>query len=285
MPEGDTIWRAARALQAALGGRTVTAFDSSLPSVAAAARRFGLVGRPVARVEAKGKHLLVRFGGGAVLHTHQGMTGSWHLYRRGSRWRQPAHLARVVLEAGEVVAVCFRAPRVELLPAAAAARHTALVRLGPDVMAEAFDAAEARARLRAAGDVEIAAALLDQSRLAGVGNIYKSEVLFLCGVSPFARAAGLADDSLDRVVAIARRQMRSVLHALSHSRERSGIHSREASGGSGGCAAAPPSLKTPARYWVYRRAGQPCLRCGTSIERRMQGDPPRSTYFCPRCQS
>jgi len=250
MPEGDTIWRAARALQSALGGRTVTAFGSSLPSVAAAARRFGLVGRPVAGVEAKGKHLLVRFGGGAVLHASRN-DRKWHLYRRGSRWRQPAHLARVVLEAGEIVAVCFRAPRVELLPAAAAARHAALVRLGPDVMAEAFDAAGARARLRAAGDVEIGAALLDQSRLAGVGNIYKSEVLFLCGLSPFAPAAGLADESLDRVVATARRQMRSVPH----------------------------------RYWVYRRAGQPCLRCGTSVERRMQGDPPRSTYFCPACQS
>ncbi len=262
MPEGDTIWRAARALQSALGGRTVTAFDSSLPSVAAAARRFGLVGRPVAGVEAKGKHLLVRFGGGAVLHTHQGMTGSWHLYRRGSRWRQPAHLARVVLEAGEVVAVCFRAPRVELLPAAAAARHAALVRLGPDVMAEAFDAAEARARLRAAGDVEIGAALLDQSRLAGIGNIYKSEVLFLCGVSPFARAVGLAGDRLDRIVATARGQMRRNLDVLARRTRGPG----------------------PAGYWVYRRACQPCLRCGTSIERRMQGDPPRSTYFCPSCQ-
>jgi endonuclease-8 len=263
MPEGDTIWRAARALQAALGGRTVTAFDSSLPSVAAAGRRFGLVGRPVACVEAKGKHLLVRFGGGAVLHTHQGMTGSWHLYRRGSRWRQPAHLARVVLEAGEVVAVCFRAPRVELLPAGAAARHAALVRLGPDVMAEAFDAAEARARLRAAGDAEIGAALLDQSHLAGVGNVYKSEVLFLCGLNPFARATGLADDSLDRVIATARRQMRKNLDAVSRRTRGAG----------------------PGRYWVYRRAGQPCLRCGTRIQRRMQGNPPRSTYFCPRCQS
>ena len=135
MPEGDTIWRAARALDAALAGRTLTGFSSSLPAVAATARRFGLVGRPVAGVEAKGKHLLVRFGGGTVLHTHQGMTGSWHLYRRGSRWRQAPHLARVVLEAGEIVAVCFRAPRVELLPAAEAARHEVLVRLGPDVMA------------------------------------------------------------------------------------------------------------------------------------------------------
>jgi endonuclease VIII len=262
MPEGDTIWRAARALQAALGGRTLTAFKSSLPSVAAAARRFGLVGRPVSGVEAKGKHLLVRFGGGAVLHTHQGMTGSWHLYRRGSRWRQPAHLARVVLETDEVVAVCFRAPLVELLPAAAAARHVTLARLGPDVMAEAFDAAEARARLRAAGDVEIGAALLDQSRLAGVGNVYKSEVLFLCGLNPFARVGGLADETLDRVIATARRQMRKNVDSVSRSTT--------------GLAAS--------KHWVYRRAGQRCLRCGTKIQRRMQGNPPRSTYFCPACE-
>jgi endonuclease-8 len=262
MPEGDTIWRTARALHAALGGRTVTAFSSPLPAVAAAARRFGLVGRSVERVEAKGKHLLVRFGGGAVLHTHQGMTGSWHLYRRGSRWRQAPHLARVMLEAGEVVAVCFRAPRVEILPAAEAARQGSLVRLGPDVMAEAFDATEARARLRAGGDVDIGAALLQQSRLAGIGNVYKSEVLFLCGLSPFAHVTALSDEVLDRVVATARRQMRGNRDAASRHTTR----------------------LVSVKHWVYRRSGRPCLRCGTTIERRMQGDPPRSTYFCPGCQ-
>ena len=263
MPEGDTIWRTARALQAALGGRTVTAFSSTLPAVAAAARRFGLVGRSVERVEAKGKHLLVRFGGGAVLHTHQGMTGSWHLYRRGSRWRQAPHLARAVLEAGEVVAVCFRAPRVELLTAAEAARQGSLVHLGPDVMAEAFDAAVARARLRAAGDVDIGAALLQQSRLAGIGNVYKSEVLFRCGLSPFARVAALSDEVLDRVVATARGQMRGNRDAASRRTTR----------------------LVSVQHWVYRRSGRPCLRCGTTIERRLQGDPPRSTYFCPACQA
>jgi endonuclease-8 len=191
------------------------------------------------------------------------MIGSWHLYRRGSRWRQPAHLARVVLETREVVAVCFRAPLVELLPAAAAARQATLARLGPDVMAEAFDAGEARARLRAAGNVEIGAALLDQSRLAGVGNVYKSEVLFLCGLSPFARVGGLADETLDRVIATARRQMRTNVDSISRSTTR--------------LAASP--------HWVYRRAGRPCLRCGTKIQRRMQGNPPRSTYFCPACEA
>jgi endonuclease-8 len=261
MPEGDTIWRAARALQAALEGRAVTAFASPLPAVAAAARRFALVGRSVAGVEARGKHLLVRFDGGAVLHTHQGMTGSWHLYRKGSRWRLSPHLARVVLEAGEVVAVCFRSPRVELLTGPEAVRHGPLARLGPDVVADAFDPVVARGRLRPAGGVEIGAALLDQSRVAGIGNVYKSEVLFLCGLSPFTPVADLDDAALDRVVATARRQMRRNLDAVSRSMR--GV---------------------PGKHWVYRRSGRPCLRCGATIERRMQGDPPRSTYYCPRCQ-
>lgn len=263
MPEGDTIWRAARALDAALAGRTLAGFSSPLPAVAAAARRFGLVGRPVTGVEAKGKHLLVRFGGGAVLHTHQGMTGSWHLYRRGSRWRRAPHLARVALEVDGIVAVCFRAPRVELLASAEAARHDVLVGLGPDIMAEDFDAAGARARLRAAGEQEIGAALIDQSRLAGVGNVYKSEALFLSGLSPFARVSRLDDGALDRLIANARRQMRRNLDAVSRRTTPLGA----------------------ARHWVYRRSGRPCLRCGATIERRMQGDPPRSTYFCPHCQA
>jgi endonuclease VIII len=261
MPEGDTIWRAARALHAALAGRRVTAFTSSMPAVAAAARRFRVVGGNVGAVEARGKHLLVRFDSGAVLHTHQGMSGSWHLYRKGSRWRQPPHVARVVLEAGEVVAVCFRSPRVELLAAADAARHGALTRLGPDVLADSFDLAEARARLRADGAAEIGAALLDQSRVAGIGNVYKSEVLFLCGLSPFTRVADLDDGTIDRVLTTARRQMRRNLDVVSRS-----------------------TRGLPGKHWVYRRSRRPCLRCGTTVERRMQGDPPRSTYFCSRCQ-
>jgi endonuclease VIII len=261
MPEGDTIWRAARALHAALAGRRVTAFTSSMPAVAAAARRFRVVGGNVGAVEARGKHLLVRFDSGAVLHTHQGMSGSWHLYRKGSRWRQPPHVARVVLEAGEVVAVCFRSPRVELLAAADAARHGALTRLGPDVLADSFDLAEARARLRADGAAEIGAALLDQSRVAGIGNVYKSEVLFLCGRSPFTRVADLDDGTIDRVLTTARRQMRRNLDVVFRS-----------------------TRGLPGKHWVYRRSRRSCLRCGTTVERRMQGDPPRSTYFCSRCQ-
>src|SRR5262245_24792860 len=209
MPEGDTIHRAARALHDALAGRVVTAFDSPLAPVATAARRLSLVGRRVEAVEARGKHLLVRFEGGSVLHTHQGMRGSWHLYRSRLGWRRPAHRARAVVETAGGGAVCFAAPRVELLSAAREREHPGLARLGPDVLGEDFDAAAVRRRLRSLGEREIAVALTDQGAVAGIGNVYKSEVLFLCGVSPFARVGALDDATLDRLVASAARLMKS----------------------------------------------------------------------------
>jgi endonuclease-8 len=231
----------------------VSAFTSTRPRVAAEGGRLRLVGQNVSGVEARGKHLLLRFEGGAVLHTHMGMTGSWHLYREGSRWRRPPHRARAVVTAGGVVAVCFDAPTVELVPPAQA---PPLAALGPDVVAPDFDLAEARRRLRSRPEREIGAALLDQTALAGIGNIHKSEALFACGVSPFARVGALDDAALDRLVRTASRRMReSVL---------GGGRSRGA--------------------WVYGRAYRPCRRCGTRIERAAQGRPPRSTYWCPSCQ-
>src|SRR5204862_67111 len=147
--------------------------------VEARANSLSIVGSDVAAVEARGKHLLIQFSAGAVLRTHLRMTGSWHLYRVGSRWQKPAHQARVVVEAGDGLAVCFSAPEVELLSASELAAHGGLGRLGPDLLAPAFDEVEALARLRAAGEQQIADALLDQSIVAGIGNVYKSEVLFL----------------------------------------------------------------------------------------------------------
>ncbi|HSD26630.1 MAG TPA: DNA-formamidopyrimidine glycosylase family protein [Vicinamibacteria bacterium] len=262
MPEGDTTWRTARALHAALAGKTVVAFASSLPAVTLASRRLGLVGRTLEAVEARGKHLLVRFAGGAMLHTHQGMRGSWRLHRRGVPARWPGS-ARAVIETADVVAVCTLSPVVEVLSPSQAATHPALARLGPDLLAPGFDPEGARRRLRARGDLEVAAALLDQTALAGIGNVYKSEVLFLCGVSPFTRVRDLDDATIDRLVARAGEMLRRNL-------------------GPGGPRRIPGL--PPGRLWVYRRSGQPCRKCGTRIERAVQGEQARSTYFCPLCQ-
>jgi endonuclease-8 len=200
VPEGDTLWRVANRLSPVLAGRRVTALRLGTPALTSAARRHRVEGSTVLAVEARGKHLLVRFSTGVALHTHLGMTGSWHLYRAGSRWRQPAHLARVVLEADGVVAVCFVPRVVELVAEKDEGAHPSLTALGPDVVSEGFDAASAVTRLQARGPVAIGAALLDQTALSGIGNIYKSEVLFLCGVDPFTPVAALDAERLRRIV-------------------------------------------------------------------------------------
>jgi endonuclease VIII len=178
VPEGDTIFRAARTLRAALNGREVTAVRTTVPQV----RSLGpgrLVGQTVADVESRGKHLLIWFApADLALHTHMMMSGSWHTYRPGQRWRKPEHLARFVLETTDVVAVCFGAPVCELLARTQVRRHPVLSRLGPDALgAQAGregrsgaepDLAEARRRLDARADTAIADALLDQRVLAGV---------------------------------------------------------------------------------------------------------------------
>lgn len=260
MPEGDTIHRAARALSAALAGRTLTGFGSSLPAVEAAARRASLVGRRVATVSSRGKHLLVEFEGALVLHTHLGMHGSWRLLApQGPLPRG----ARALLRTAEVVAACFGAPLVELLSSRQLAHHRQLSALGPDLLAASFDAVSARARLRALGEREVGVALLDQRAIAGIGNVYKSEALFACGLSPRRRLDSLDDAALDRLVATARSLMSRNL----------GPGPRRTS-----------SALSPERLLVYGRRGRPCRRCGSLIQRLLQGDPPRATYFCPRCQ-
>jgi endonuclease-8 len=261
MPEGDTIWRTARALDAALAGKTVLAFASCLPVVAAAARRLGVVGQTIETVEARGKHLLVRFANGAVLHTHQGMRGSWRLRRRAAAAGPPR--GRALIETADVVAVCSLSPVVEMLSPAQAATHPALSRLGPDLLKPDFDPVAARQRLRQRGELPIGTALMDQTALAGVGNVYKSEVLFLCGVSPFTRVRDLDDPTVDRLVAKAGELLRRNL----------GPGPRRTT-----------SALSRVRLWVYRRSREPCRKCGTPIARAVQGDEARSTYFCPACQ-
>jgi endonuclease-8 len=250
MPEGDTILRAARALGRSLEGKSLTAFSSPLPALAEA----DLAGRRVDAVEARGKNLLIRFDDGRALVTHMRMTGSWHLYEPGQPWKKPARLARAVLATADAVAVCFNAPVVELLSARQLLRSERLRRLGPDVLGPEFAASAAVKNLAALPGTPIGEALLLQSALAGIGNIYKSETLFACGADPFASVASFSTDELERIVRKARELMST---NLSGSRR-------------------------PSR--VYRRSGQPCRICGTRIRMCRQGDAGRSTYWCPRCQ-
>ena len=259
MPEGDTIWRAAHTLHRALAGRSVIAARSPVAGVAAA----GLAGRTIEAVESRGKNLLIRLDDGRVVYTHMRMSGSWHIYRPGERWQRPERQARLVLETERYVAVCFNAPVVEVLTAASLRRHPALSTLGPDLLSAGFDVSAARLRLRALGALPIGEALLRQTALAGIGNVYKSETLFLCGVNPFAPVSALSDAELDRVIEKARALMSANLPA------RNGPGRR---------------LERSEGAWVYRRRGRPCRRCGAPIRMRRQGPDARSTYWCPTCQ-
>jgi endonuclease-8 len=275
MPEGDTIFRTARTLHRAIGGRVVTRFDSVLPHLMRIDADRPLRGRTISRVESRGKHVLIWFSGDLVLRTHMRMHGSWHIYRPGERWQRPHADMRVVIETEVMHAVAFSVPVAELASAEAITRSPALADLGPDLLAPDFDTTDAVARLAARSGTAIADALLDQSALAGIGNVYKSEVLFAAGVSPFADVATIDAATLTRIVRVAHR----LLHAnVSEGRADGGLSAAGARRTTG-------RLDPAARLWVYERGGQPCRRCGTRIERRAQGPHARSTYWCPRCQS
>jgi endonuclease-8 len=254
MPEGDTLARTAAGLRPYLVGRSVTAARARMPGPQV--RR--VVGAQITGVEALGKNLLIRFDNGLELRTHLRMNGSWHRYRPGEAWRRPASRAGLVLEVPGAVAVCFDAPVIELFEQRAEFLHPSLGKLGPDLLDPAFDAAEARRRLRepARADLSIAEALLDQRALAGIGNIWKNETLFEERVSPFATVGSLDDATLDRLVATARRFLQA---SVARSR--------------------------PGPFRAYNRAGRPCRRCGTLIFAIQQGrELPRTTYWCPSCQ-
>jgi endonuclease VIII len=251
MAEGDTILRTARRIEAAVGGQPLRVRARGRGRTAGAER---LDGRRLDRVEARGKHLLLRFDSDLVLHSHLGMSGSWHVYRRGERWRKPASAAWLALDAGEVEAVQFGGPTLRVLSLGQLRRDPVLARLGPDILAPEFDLPAALDALRASPNRELGDALLDQQLIAGIGNIFKSEACFAAGVDPWRPVVELSDAKLREVLEAARRLMRE---SVSSGRNR------------------------PA---VYRHAGQPCPACGTTIAARGQGDANRRTYWCPRCQ-
>jgi endonuclease VIII len=260
VPEGDTVWRTARRLDQGLSGRVLTKTDFRVPAFATWDLSDGTVVETVSR----GKHLLTRIDhdGLWTLHTHLKMEGSWRVLARGQRWPRPAHTARVILATVEAVAVGFSLGVVEVVPRD---REGVVVGpLGPDLLGPDWDPDEAVRRLREQPDRPIKEALLDQSRLAGVGNIYAAELCFLAGVAPLTPVSHVPD--LPRMVDRA--------HQVLDQNRRRGQQSTTG------------DLARGRTFWVYGRASQPCRRCGTTIEQAMLGQETeeRTTYWCPSCQ-
>lgn len=266
MPEGDTVWNTAQVLHGALAGQVIRHSDFRVPALATA----DLAGWTITGCGSRGKHLLMRLldAGGVralTLHSHLRMDGSWRVYASGEPWRgaRPSHLIRVVLRTLPAVAVGYHLHELALVPTAEEERlvgHLGPDLLGPPGSPGGWDADEAVRRLGAQPDRAIAEALLDQRNLAGIGNLYKSEVLFLRGVSPWTPVSKVAD--LPAAVALAQRLMTA----------NRGRWTQATTG----------SLRRGEEVYVYGRAGAPCRRCGTPIRRAIQGE--RITYWCPTCQ-
>ena len=274
MPEGDTIFRAARALNKALAGATVTGFETAYAQLASANDNAPVTGRVVERVEARGKWLLIHFSGDLILVTHMLMSGSWHIYRPGERWKRPRAEMRVIIRTAQYEAVAFAVPVAQFHTAHSLERNTAIPKLGPDLLKEGFAESEAKARIRARADEEIGNVLLDQKVMAGIGNVFKSEICYVCGVHPFRRVSSLSDREIECLIDSARKLMAANVTEAAGDQIVTYTGLRRTTGRS------DPS----ARVWVYQRTGEECRRCGTIIEMRRQGPGARSSYWCPECQ-
>ncbi|MGD9957212.1 MAG: Fpg/Nei family DNA glycosylase [Candidatus Nanopelagicales bacterium] len=260
MPEGDTVWLVAKRLDDALSGEVLTRADFRVPQLATA----DIAGRRVLATRPRGKHILTRVDGGLTLHSHLRMDGSWHLHRPGARWTGgPDHQIRLVLSTEGWNAVGYRLHDLAIVETE---REDELVgHLGPDLLDPAgFDAPEALRRLASAPDREIGQALLDQRNLAGIGNLYKAESLFITRVSPWCPVGEVP--GLPALVETARRLL---------DRNKDGW-SQSTTGDPG----------RDRQHYVFERAGKPCRRCGGPVASAMQGESPydRITYWCPACQ-
>ncbi len=278
MPEGDTIYRTARALQRAIGGKVVTGFETGLAKLARVNDDTPLVGRVVEKVESRGKWCLIYFSGDLILVTHMLMSGSWHLYRTGERWRMGRNQMRVVIRTADWEAVAFNVQVAEFHTARSLERSSQVPKLGPDILSKDFTVEGGVERLvayaRENPDAEVADVLLNQRVLAGLGNVYKSEVAFAAGVNPFRAmrddyGAGDGGDGGFRAA----------------------VHEGECVDGKGdgivtygGDRRTTHAMDREERLWVYRRRGQECRRCGATVMMRKQGTQARSTYWCPECQ-
>lgn len=253
VPEGDTLFNVALRLRPALAGQRLVGV--SFPRLRGMDRL--KVGDTVARVESRGKYLEIEVERGLVLRSHLRMTGSWELYERGARWRKPRHLARAVLETEAAAAVCFAAPVVEI----GRVGDGALDHLGPDLCVAPVDVDEIVRRMSEWADerAEIADVLLDQRLAAGIGNVYKCEALFACGVDPFTPLGKVEPATRRALYETAASQLQSNLG-----------RDRRATLGDG--------------LAVYGRHRQGCRVCGTGIRSAESGVHGRQTWWCPRCQ-
>lgn len=278
MPEGDTLYRSARALGKALTGKTVTRFETALAPLARVDDDTPIAGRTIENIEARGKWLLMHFSGDLILVTHMLMSGSWHIYRTGERWWGRRSSMRVVLEVEGWQAVAFNVPVAEFHTAASLVRKSSVPKLGPDVLGAAYTAdtgADAlRARARSHPEDEIANVLLNQRVLAGLGNVYKSEVCFAARVHPFRTMSTLSEAELLQMADVSQRYMRANVQDGSGD----GIVTYT------GNRRTTRNMDSEERLWVYGRQGKECRRCGGVIEMRKQGPGARSTYWCPSCQ-
>lgn len=278
MPEGDTIYRAARALQRSIGGKVVTGFETGLAKLARVNDDAPLAGRTVEKVESRGKWLLIYFSGDLILVTHMLMSGSWHLYRIGERWRMGRARMRMVIRTEDWEAVAFNVPIAEFHTARSLERSSQVPKLGPDILAGEFTVADGVERLTAYGrehpEAEIGVVLLNQRVLAGLGNVYKSEVAFAAGVNPFRKMRTMTAKEMLAIVDFAQRSMKANVvdtkgdGIVTYAGNRRTTH----------------SMNPGERLWVYRRQGLECRRCGATVMMRKQGEQARSTYWCPECQ-
>jgi len=268
MPEGDTIFRSARALDRALAGKVITHFETGYAKLARADDEQTIAGRTVERVEANGKWLFIFLSGDLILLTHMLMNGSWHLYRIGERWRRQRRDMRIVIETDDWMAVGFTVPVAEFHTASSLARKTGRTALGPDLLKKDFNCDDAVTRIRERSTEEIAVVLLNQHVIAGIGNVFKSEICFACGVHPFRRVETLTRAELEKMADISRRFL---LANVSETGRTGGRRTTN-------------SLDRTKRLWVYGRRGEPCRRCGGVILMRKQGSEARTTFWCPGCQ-
>jgi endonuclease-8 len=274
MPEGDTIYRAARTLNLALAGQTVTFFESVLPHLSRVEIDRGITGRMIEKVEARGKWMLIHFSGDLILLSHMLMSGSWHIYRPGEKWKRKRDGMRAVIGTAKILAVAFNVPIAEFHTSETLPRRAGFNSLGPSVLAKEFEEEEMIARLRSRPELEVGVSLLMQSLLSGIGNVFKSEVCFACGINPFRTVSSLRDHELRCIVLQARKFMLANVTDTSSDSIVTYVPMRRTTG-----------RANPAeRLWVYHRTGEPCRLCGGSIVSRKQGLDARTSFWCPRCQ-